>query len=93
MVIVILGERYGYDVNDLALCLQQPSFCNHHCSALGEQRLHLYFDCYSPPAQFLTRKVDVPVLLNKFIWDQDMTDLRMYLKLGFSQTCTKRRSS
>ena len=52
MVVVILGEREGYDVNDLVLCLQQPSFCYHHCSALWEQRLHLDFDCYSPPDQY-----------------------------------------
>ena len=29
---------------------------------------------------------NVPVLLHKYIWDQYLKDLRMYLKLGFSQT-------
>ena len=52
MVVVTLGERERYDVNDLVLCLQQPSFFYHHCLALWEQRLHIYFDCYRPPAQY-----------------------------------------
>ena len=52
MVVIIMGEREGYDVNDLVLCLQQPSFYYNHCSAIWEQRLHLDFDYYSPPAQY-----------------------------------------
>lgn len=74
-------------VNDLVLCLQQPSFYYNHCSAVWEQRLHLDFDYYSPPSPVLGKVLgSVPVLLNKYIWDQDLKDLRMYLKLGFSQT-------
>ena len=60
-------------------------------SPLGAETAHLFW--LLQPSSPVLGKVDVPLLLNKCIWDQDMTDLRMYLKLRFSQTCPNRRSS